>query len=55
MFNSCVIKNDAIMDIAVLSGDPAESYFDSYMGSKIEVTPRKQKLINFFNDLIGEL
>lgn len=37
MFNTSIIKRDGIMDIAVVKGEFASSYFDSFMGKKIEV------------------
>lgn len=37
MFNTSIIKKDGIMDIAVVKGEFASGYFDSFLGKKIEV------------------
>jgi len=42
MFNTSIIKKDGIMDIAVIKGEFASGYFDSFMGKKIEVNSTKK-------------
>lgn len=37
MFYTSIIKKDGIMDIAVVEGEFAGGYFDSFLGKKIEV------------------
>lgn len=43
MFYTSIIKRDGIMDIAVVDGDFAGGYFDSFMGKKIEINSNRKR------------
>lgn len=43
MFNASIIKKDGIMDIAIVNGEFASGYFDSYIGKKIEINQKNEQ------------